>query len=180
MTRTKGFSLTEMVTSLLVLGLLASLAVAAAERATAAGHAAAERVALTEGVMLALRQSAIAGDDVVLCASLGGSECTGGDDWSAGWIAFQDADGDRVRDAGERLLRRHAALDPHVHLRSSTGRTHIVFQGYQGASAGSNVTFTFCDSRGAEAATTLVLANSGRFRTAAATAAQAALCFGAG
>jgi len=46
-------------------------------------------------------------------------------------------------------------------LISSKGRTRIRFQP-SGGNAGSNVTFTFCDGRGARAATAYAMANSGR------------------
>ena len=63
----------------------------------------------------------------------------------------------------EGLLRHQAALDGGVHLRSTRGRTRLVFQP-NGGNAGSNVTFTLCDRRGRDRAVTLVLANNGRLR----------------
>ena len=45
-----------------------------------------------------------------------------------------------------------------------------------GGNAGSNVTFTLCDGRGAVRATTLVLANDGRLRAGKPTEAAALAC----
>ena len=45
-----------------------------------------------------------------------------------------------------------------------------------GGNAGSNVTFTLCDSRGIEKATTLVLANDGRLRQGKPSADAAQAC----
>jgi type IV fimbrial biogenesis protein FimT len=45
-----------------------------------------------------------------------------------------------------------------------------------GGNAGSNVTFTLCDGRGADQATTLVLANNGRLRSGTPTADAAQAC----
>jgi len=45
-----------------------------------------------------------------------------------------------------------------------------------GGNAGSNITFTLCDGRGAAQATTLVLANDGRMRAGTPTPAAAAAC----
>ena len=45
-----------------------------------------------------------------------------------------------------------------------------------GGNAGLNVTFTLCDSRGIEKATTLVLANDDRLRQGTPTAAAAQAC----
>ena len=86
-----------------------------------------------------------------------------------------DIDGDRQRSANETLLQAEPALPRSVHLRSTAGRTRLVFQP-NGGNAGSNVTFTLCDGRGAAQATTLVLANDGRLRTGKATASGAEAC----
>jgi type IV fimbrial biogenesis protein FimT len=176
MPRFSGFTLLEMMIVLTVLGVLATLSLSGINGSVAAGHSAAERGALTEALLVALNHSMISGHDVVLCASDDGASCTGGIDWTAGWIAFIDRDSDRLRDPDEGLLRVRPRLAPEVHLRSSVGRTHIVFQAHGGATAGSNVTFTLCDTRGASAASTLVLANSGRMRSTSATVAQATAC----
>ena len=66
-----------------------------------------------------------------------------------------------------------------LHLRSSTGRTRLVFQP-NGGNAGSHVTFTLCDGRGIEKATTLVLANDGRLRQGKPTEAAAQACVDGG
>jgi len=176
MTRPAGFTLIETLIALAVLGLLAALAVPTLSGATAAGHVARERGVLTEALLLALNHSTLSRENVVLCASSDGLSCTGGIDWSAGWIAFADKDADRARDAGDTLLRAQPRLAQGVHLRTSLGRTRVVFQPQGGATAGSNVTFTLCDSRGIGKASTLVLANSGRMRSGRASNAQASAC----
>jgi type IV fimbrial biogenesis protein FimT len=62
-----------------------------------------------------------------------------------------------------------------VHLRSTAGRTRLVYQP-NGGNAGSKVTFTLCDGRGAARAATLVLANDGRLRGGTPTASAAQAC----
>ena len=62
-----------------------------------------------------------------------------------------------------------------MHLRTTVGRTRLVFQP-NGGNAGSNVTFTLCDGRGAAQATTLVLANDGRLRSGTPSTAAAQAC----
>ena len=67
------------------------------------------------------------------------------------------------------------ALDG-ARLLSSSGRTRIIFQG-NGGNAGSNVTFTLCDGRGAGKAQTLVVSNAGNLRRGVASPEQiAAAC----
>jgi type IV fimbrial biogenesis protein FimT len=151
-----GFTLIEALVVVAILSVLAAFVVPGVNGAVSAGHAAEERTGLTEALVLALNQSVISGNNVVLCASRDGSSCSGELDWTAGWIAFLDRDEDRERGANDPLLRAHPRLLPGIRLRSSLGRTHVVFQPQGGATAGSNVTFTFCDSRGASKASTIV------------------------
>lgn len=175
-----GFTVIELLIVVAIAGLLVGLAMSLYGNAVSAGHAAAAKGALAESVNLAFLQSSLRSQYVVLCASTDGEACDGGLDWSAGWIAFVDTDHDRERGNGEPLLRAYAPLQHGVRLRTSTGRTRIVFQPFGGVNAGTNVTFTFCDERGAAKASTLVLANSGRMRTAEATASQAEACLSMG
>ena len=180
MYRRNGFTLIELMVVLAIVGLTLSLAVPRLRGSVAAGHTAAETAALSETLLQAMDQSTISGNKVVVCASDDGNSCNGSVDWTPGWIAFEDADGDRSREPGEALLHAHPRLPHDVRLRSSTGRTRIVFQPHGGVNAGSNVTFTFCDSRGASKASTMVLANSARMRTGTASSKQAEACLGQG
>ncbi|HVI57480.1 MAG TPA: GspH/FimT family pseudopilin [Luteimonas sp.] len=162
-----GFTLIEIVIALAVLGICLGIAVPAYLGAVAATHAGAARTALGGTLLSAMTQSTITGMEFVVCASADGADCNGSTDWSTGWIAFADPDADRARGAHETVMRRESALPGDVRLRSTVGRTRIVFQPHGGAAAGSNVTFTLCDRRGPAKAATLVLANSGRLRQGA-------------
>lgn len=176
MQRNAGFTLIELLVVVAILGLLGSMLVSMANNAVAAAHSAAARTALSTTLIKALNASTVISQEVVVCASRDGRGCSGGIDWSPGWIAFADPNGNRSRDVDETLVASEGRLHQGQHLRSSIGRTHIVFQPYGGATAGSNVTFTFCDRRGADKASTLVLANSGRLRSGVANATQGAAC----
>jgi type IV fimbrial biogenesis protein FimT len=167
-----GFTLIEVIVAMLVAAILVALAVPALAGAIAAGRTAEAKSALTETMLLALNHSTATRTEVVVCPA-GTAGCSGSVDWTGGWVAFADLNGNRLRDEDDTLLRRQPALGRGVHLRTSSGRPRIVFQPSGGATAGSNATFTFCDGRGPEKATTLVLANSGRFRQATATREQA-------
>lgn len=176
----RGFTLLEVVMAMAAAGICLGIAVPAYQGATAAVHAGAAKAALGGTLLSAMTHSTITGVHVVVCASIDGSDCSGGTDWSRGWVAFADLDGNRSRGANETLLRRENALQAGVHLRSTAGRTRIVLQPQGGAAAGSNVTFTLCDRRGPAKATTLVLANNGRLRQDKASAASAQACLAPG
>lgn len=172
-----GFTLIEATLGLAVLGVVMGIAIPAVTGTISAAHAGSAKSAMVEAFSRALTHSTVTGAEVVLCPASGGSDaCIDTTDWSGGWIAFADLDGNRSRGPNETLLLRQAAFAHGVHLRSTSGRKRLVFQPQGGAAAGSNVTFTLCDSRGAAKATTLVLANSGQFRQDKPTADAAWAC----
>jgi type IV fimbrial biogenesis protein FimT len=55
---------------------------------------------------------------LTLCASDNGTSCKSGADpeWNTGWILFEDADQDKVVDAGEEILRTRAIDGPNYSL----------------------------------------------------------------
>lgn len=171
--RDKGFSLIELMIVLLVAAILLLVAVPAWSNAASAAHNIAARGALASSLLDAVRHSSVSGSEVVVCA--GSLRCSGGPDWSGGWIVFSDLNGNRARDGVEMVVRQVPPLRGGVRLRSTPGRTRLVFQP-SGGNAGSNLTFTLCDSRGVEKASTLVVANDGRMRTGTPTAAAAQSC----
>lgn len=171
-----GFTLIEAMIALLVAALLLALAVPAWSNASEAARAVAARAAMQDTLDDAMRHAALTGTEVVLCP--GSAGCRDTWDWSAGWLAWADRDGDRRPGPAEAVLHREPPLPGRVHLRSTRGRRRLVLQPHGGAAAGTNVTFTLCDGRGASHAVALVLANSGRLRDARPGAAAVADCLG--
>jgi type IV fimbrial biogenesis protein FimT len=172
--RVRGFTLIEAVIVLAVGGILMGAAVPALTGAMESAHSASVKSDLLATLTRAISHAAVAGSEVVLCPG-DSSGCRTTTDWSGGWIAYADLDGNRQRSPNETLLQAEPALPGKVHLRSTSGRTRLVFQP-NGGNAGSNVTFTLCDGRGAGQATTLVLANDGRLRSDKATTIGAEAC----
>jgi len=160
--------------ALAIAAVLLATAVPALGSAVEAAHAGAARADLLHTLNRAITHSALTGTEVVVCPG-DPAGCRVTADWSAGWVAWADLDGDRERDGNETLLQHQAPLGGRVHLRTTVGRTRLVFQP-DGGNAGSNATFTLCDGRGAAQATSLVLANDGRFRAGRPTAAAAQAC----
>ena len=172
--RVSGFTLIEAVIALAVASVLIATVVPTWTGAVEATHAGAAKSALLASMTRSISHAAIAGTEVVLCPG-DASGCHDTPDWSGGWIAYADLDGDRVRDPADTLLHAEPALSGKVQLRSTTGRRRLVFQP-SGGNAGSNITFTLCDGRGAGKATSLVLANDGRLRAGKPTATAARTC----
>lgn len=164
-----GFTQIELLTALLIAALLFGFALPALSAATEATRAMQVRTALMASYQAALTGAASANSRTTLCPSSDGAHCTAGIDWSHGWIAFVDRDGDRERQPAETILAHQDALPGKVHLHSTAGRTRIEIQA-DGSVAGSNVTFTLCDGRGASRAQSLILSNKSTLRVAPADA----------
>lgn len=172
--RTGGFSLLDLVVAVTILGILMGMVIPALKNAVARTHAASARTAITTTLFDALRHATVLGREIVVCPA-SATQCVGGIDWSPGWIAFIDNDGNRLRSPDEPVIRRQEALPTGVRLHGTVGRQRIVYQP-NGGNGGSNITFTLCDRRGAKHAQALILSNGGRLRSARAAPAAAATC----
>jgi type IV fimbrial biogenesis protein FimT len=171
----KGFTLIEALVVMTVAAILLAVAIPAWSHARAAANAGSVRAKLAASLLDAVRHSAITGTEVVVCPNSSSGVCSGSTNWDAGWIVFADINGSRAPDPNETRLGVENALPSDVHLRTTSGRTRLVFQP-NGGNAGSNVTFTLCDSRGPKSATTLVLSNTGNLRPGQPTDAAAWNC----
>jgi type IV fimbrial biogenesis protein FimT len=159
----KGFTLIEALVVMVSAAILLAVAIPAWSHARAAANAGSVRAKLATSLLDAVRHSAMAGTEVVVCPASSSGLCSGSTNWDSGWIVFADINGSRIPDLNETRLAIQEALPGGVHLRTTTGRIRLVFQP-NGGNAGSNVTFTLCDSRGPKSATTLVLSNAGNLR----------------
>lgn len=164
--RIAGFTLTQTLVVAAILAVLLTIALPSLKRAIASVHAASARGEMIESLMAASRLALAVQRHVILCPSYDGAACTtDSSDWSNGWLAYLDENGNREQDSTEPIILSKPSLTGGTRLLSSTGRTRLVFQP-RGDNAGSNVTFTLCNRDGAIRPTTLVLANSGRWRSA--------------
>ncbi len=176
--RARGVTLLEVSIVVAAVATLAALALPRFAAAREAARSSAAHQALLAALMVAPTHAASSGSEVVVCPGTPAG-CAGTHDWSAGWIVFADLDGNRLRDpARESLVHRVGPVGGHTHLRTTAGRTRLVFQP-DGSAVGSNVTFTLCDGRGPRRAVALVMNNTGAIRAAPATLAQANACMAA-
>lgn len=176
MNEARGWTLIELLIVLALASLLFGVAVPALSHGLEAARASDARAELEMSLLSASSHAAITGVRGVLCPSLDGQECLDSPDWSGGWLVFLDSNANRELEGGERVLKLQPPLQGRVHLRTTAGRTRIVFQG-NGGNAGSNATFTLCDGRGPAKARALIMSNTGGLRDGEATAANlAATC----
>ncbi len=170
----RGFTLLDMLIAVTILALVLGIAIPGLTHAVARVQSVSARSALSAALFDAQRNATVLGRQVVVCAGDAGG-CTGGIDWSDGWIVFIDENRDRQRGPGERLVRQEPALPRGVGLHGTLGRSRVIYLA-NGSNAGSNTTFTLCDRRGPQDAERLILANGGRLRRDRAEAAPAVAC----
>lgn len=164
----RGYSLYELVVTLAVAAVVLTLGLPSFGALAADQRLRTEAMALFHAVHLA-RKSSIARRRVVsLCPSTDGERCTGGQDWSGGWIAFANVDRDEPpqRDPGEPVLVRHAVNE---RVRIAANRRGFTLRATH--LRATNGTLIVCDRAGRARARAVVVSYTGRPRVARADAA---------
>jgi type IV fimbrial biogenesis protein FimT len=158
-----GITLIETLFVLAIVAILCGFVSSSVSAAVGAARTSGGLANLLTALTTARSAAANGGIDVILCPSADGNSCSGGDHWEVGWIGFQVLHTGSDREPADPIVLRQSAFPPKVHLVSTQGRTRIRFQP-NGSNAGSNATFTFCDGRGAKAASAYAMSNPGNLR----------------
>lgn len=173
----RGITLIELIFTIAIGSILCAVSLPALGGLMNGGQSRSAHNALVAALNLARSTAASRQADVSICPSRDGATCDNAIWWQHGWIVFADANHDGVRSANEAIIHVGQAHDG-LAIASSAGRKHVTYRG-DGSSAGTNLTFTFCDRRGPDSADTIVISNAGRIRTGKASTAQsAAACAG--
>lgn len=165
MLRRRGYSLYELLLTMLIAATALALGVPSLSALMARQQQRVEINALFHAVHLARKESLMRRKVVSLCPSRDGRDCLPGTDWSAGWIMFENSDRDsppRV-DEGEILLQRHVVA---ANVRISANRRSFTLRSvYLRATNG---TLVVCDRYERIAPRALVISYTGRPRVASA------------
>lgn len=159
----RGFTLIELMTTLAVAGMLASLAVPAMSGFSSNARQTSTINDLVSSMHVARSAAISTNNRVTVCASSSGNNCevTG---WNSGWIVFHDVDSDQSVDAGETVLGVHSG-EAKLNLASAGFPQAMTYRPngrVVNAAAGD---FIVCDDRGASHAKVLIVDLSGRPRT---------------
>lgn len=165
----RGFTLTEAVMSLAIVGVLTSLAVPSLRDVTRNSRMTAEVNAFMAMLNTARSEAVKRGQRVRFCPSRDGRSCAGADSdytwWHEGAILFVDSNNNIQLDDGETLVRVLQGIGGELTIKTSPARRSVSYLP-NGFSTGTNLTFAFCDPRGAAAIRYVFVSNTGRPRIA--------------
>lgn len=161
-----AFTLIELLMTLAVAALLATVAVPTMQRLLVEQRMTSQVNTLITHLSLGRSEAVMRNRQVVLCKSADGTVCSPRARWTQGWILFSDDDRNERRGPRETLLRRHGPLPPGLSLDYAgfPSDRYMTFEATGISNA--NGTFVFCDGRGAAAATAVIVSKTGRARTA--------------
>lgn len=162
--RSRGFTLTELLITLAIAGILAMLGAPAMGSLLARMREATTEATIARTLQHARNTAVMHNARVLVCPSGDGQHCEPSADWRHGWIVARDADGDGKPDADTPVIDVQSAMPVGTRVITSGGRTRLTFHA-TGSAAGSNVSFTVCHTR-AQEGKAVILSNTGRVRLA--------------
>lgn len=162
----KGYSLLELLLTITVAALILALGIPSFAALNARHAQRVELNALFHAVHLARKASIMRKQVVSLCPSADGRSCTPGQDWSGGFLVFENGDRDEppLLDDGEIVL--------HRHLAGKSARITANRRGFTLRATflrATNGTIVVCDRAGRVTPKALVVSYTGRPRVAART-----------
>lgn len=152
-----GFTLYELLVTMLIIGVVLTIGVPNMSEFTANSRMATTANDLHSSFMVGRSEAARSKSIVTVCASadpLGAAATCDGASFDSGWIIFLDLDGDLQRaGAGENVLRRHEAVDTQIDINVNANATYFSFAptGLGRGDVGVGPAFqtaVLCDSRG--------------------------------
>lgn len=135
-----GFTLVELLTVIAVTCIVATVAIPSFLKLTQTNRLTSESHALLALMALGRSEAIKRIQQVILCKSKDGTTCTetSGSDWTQGMILFADANGDRILNASDSVIRRETSPGPATSISFNTGNVLI----YRANGTSSGGTFT--------------------------------------
>jgi len=169
-----GFTVLELMITLSIACILLVAGVPSFQDFSRKQHMKAAVSTLQNDLMMGRSEAVRLNMRVVTCPGSPDDGCSGGNEWSGGWIVFDDENADRQRQANEAIVRQGQEIENLI-IRTTAGRTDFRFFP-DGSAPGSNGSITFCDMGGPEQARKLVISILGRIRRDRAPGIDAANC----
>jgi len=141
----RGLSLIELVAAVAVFAIVTAVCLPTLHGAVSGTRATTVGNRLLADLALARTEAIMRHDPGVVCPSVDGRTCSGGTDWSSGWIVFVDTDGDNQRSDREPVLSTASSSDTGgLRVDTSVGRTKIRYLP-DGRNGGTNLSVRVCE-----------------------------------
>jgi len=145
----RGFTLIEMMTTLVIATILLTVGVPSFSQVIRTNRIASQVNLLVSSLNAARSEAVSRGVPVSICASANQATCSGNNDWSTGWIVYTDNNSSGATSVSQ-VLRTHESLTGAPVVATDTGATFIRYQNDGSAGAQVNITHTIADCSGTE------------------------------
>jgi type IV fimbrial biogenesis protein FimT len=148
--RDSGYTIFELVMTMAIVAILASIAVPGFRYVTNSNRIAGEVNGLLGDIQFARSQAVKEGLPVTICTSSDSANCTS-TDWALGWIVFLDTNSNKAVDAGEAVIRTQPGFGGTDSFVATPGTFHALTfnrMGYAPTGAASAINITLHDSTG--------------------------------
>ena len=132
--RSRGFTLLELMTAIVVLGVLLGIAVPTFRDVIRNNRITSQTNDLVSSLNYARSEALKRSNPVAVCSSADGATCANSNDWSTGWMMFTDTNANGQVDAAEQILQTQPAAPAGITL-NSTVQTFVRYSS-TGMSAG--------------------------------------------
>lgn len=143
-----GFTLTELVTVLVIAGVLAAMAGPAMVTFIHSNRLSTTTNDFIGALNVARSEAMKRGVNAGVCKSEDGSTCTAAGTWESGWIVFLDGDNNGPWTASDSMIRTHEGLPAGIGVTVVNGADAIVYsrQGLVPAASPNDYAYTVCSS----------------------------------
>lgn len=164
--RQAGFTLGELLVTISVVGILASVAVPGMQNVVLNNRRVSVSNDMAYSIQLARSEAITRNQQVIVCPSKNGTSCATTPDWSEGWIAFNSTDTDKVPGGTGETILLHSIGNDSITITPVTFTDSFTYRP-NGRVMGDSISastgeFIFCDRRGADYARVLRIRSSGR------------------
>lgn len=169
MRKQSGFTLMEVLFTMMVAGILVGMAVPSFKTSVQNNRLVTQANDLLSMLLYARSEAIITNDNVTLCASNNTNTATpscSGTNWANGWLVCQEAtNGNTGCASGYIVLRVEAALTGGNTLTNTAGLSKVTFSPATGGlTTNASLTFGICDSRGVSYGRAIYVYSAGQAR----------------